>query len=198
MNCGFPNHVIWWCLVASSLRNPTIFFQGRISFLGIVAMNCGFQNQVELWLSKSGWMVVFGYFLIEKYTILFSGSNFQGQISKKHMCKWYFLMMQPFPKKGTPLFGLAFFGNSLLTVGNNDQQEMAISLSILSISVALLWQYVSLMYLHLSTMSQCENQQWLTSDCNMSCSLLPTVSSHISVTNGYFCGAFFGMALFGK
>ena len=52
------------------------------------------------------------------------------------------------------------------------QKEIAISPLILNVSIPY-------MDMHLSTMLECEKSDWFLSECNISCSLLTTVTSNI-------------------
>ena len=53
-------------------------------------------------------------------------------------------------------FGLAILGNTLLTVAGDEQQETAISPSILNTFVTHFLDYIPYMYVHLSTMLNCK------------------------------------------
>jgi hypothetical protein len=68
------------------------------------------------------------------------------------------------------------FGKYLLTVGGDEQQETAISPSVLNIFVAHFLHCIPYMYVHLSTMLECKICDYFLSECNISCSLLTTVT----------------------
>jgi hypothetical protein len=60
------------------------------------------------------------------------------------------------------------FGKYLLTVGHDEQQEIAISPLILNILVAHFLECIPYMYMHLSTMLECKKCELFLSECNMS------------------------------
>ena len=89
------------------------------------------------------------------------------------------------------------FGKYLLTVGGDEQQETAISPSILNTFVVRFLECIAYMYMHSSMMLECKKCDFIPSECKMSCSLLTTVTAtngNISINTGYLCGAFFAMS----
>ena len=81
-------------------------------------------------------------------------------------------------KNGNSALQAFYFWKYLLTVGGDEQQEMAISPLILNILGALFLEYIPYMYMHPSTMLECKRSHWFLSESNMSCSLLTTVRSN--------------------
>jgi hypothetical protein len=81
-------------------------------------------------------------------------------------------------KNGNSALQACHFGKYLLTVGGDEQQEMARSPLILNILGALFLEYIPYMYMHPSTMLECKRSHWFLSESNMSCSLLTTVRSN--------------------
>jgi hypothetical protein len=71
-------------------------------------------------------------------------------------------------KNGNSTLWPCYFGKCLLTVGGDEQQETAISPSILNIFVAHFLHCIPYMYVHSSMMLECK----------ISCSLLTTVMSN--------------------
>ena len=105
-----------------------------------------------------------------------------------------------FPKKEISAHWHCLFRKQLLTVGGDEQKEIAISPLILNVSVARFLEPIPYKDMHLSTMLENKKCKWILSECNMSCSLLTTVTSnicHISLNIECFCGAFFGMSPLG-
>ena len=89
------------------------------------------------------------------------------------------IQVQPCVSKyGNSALWPCHFGKYLLTVGGDEQQENAISPSILNVFVVHFLEHIPYMYVHLPTMLECEKCQWVLSECNMSCSLLSTVMSN--------------------
>ena len=83
-----------------------------------------------------------------------------------------------FPKKEISALRPCLFRKQLLTVGGDEQQEVAISPLILNIFVARFLEHIPHMDMHLSTMLDCKKCKWFLSECNMSCSLLTTMTSN--------------------
>ena len=83
-----------------------------------------------------------------------------------------------FPKKEISALRHCLFRKQLLTVGGDEQKEIAISPLILHVSVARFLEPIPYMYMHLSTMLEYKKCKWFLSECNMSCSLLTTVMSN--------------------
>ncbi len=112
-------------------------------------------------------------------SLRYSLIDFQGWISKKGnwSCNVRFRIQWQISKNGNSALRTCHFGKCLLTVGGDEQQEMAISPLILIIFVALFLEHVPYMYMDLSTMLECKKCNWFLSECNMSCSLLTTVRS---------------------
>ena len=81
-------------------------------------------------------------------------------------------------KNGNSALRTCHFGTYLLTVGDDEQKEIAISPLILNVFVARFLEHIPYMYMHLSTMLECKKCKWFLSECNMSCSLLSTVRSN--------------------
>jgi hypothetical protein len=81
-------------------------------------------------------------------------------------------------KNGNSALRPCHFGKYLLTVGGDEQQETAISPSILNILVARFLDCIPYMYVHSSTMLECKICDYFLSECKMSCSLLTTVTSN--------------------
>ena len=93
--------------------------------------------------------------------------DFQGQISKKEIDNVMCTLGSSggFPKMGIAHVGLAIFANSalqacyfgkcLLTVGDNEHKEIAISPLILNNFVALFLEHIPYMYMHLSGVLEC-------------------------------------------
>jgi hypothetical protein len=66
-------------------------------------------------------------------------------------------------KNGKSALRTCHFGKYLFTVGGEEQQEIAISPSILTIFVARFLEHIPYMYMHLSTMLECEKCKWFLS-----------------------------------
>ena len=96
-------------------------------------------------------------------------NNFQVQISKKEIDNVMgFTIKWRVSKKGNSTHQHCQSWKYLLTVGVDEQQEIAISPSILNILVAHFLEHIPYMDVHLSTMLE----------CNMPSSLLSTVKSN--------------------
>ena len=81
-------------------------------------------------------------------------------------------------KNGNSALQPCHFGKYLLTVGGDEQQETAISPSILNTFVAFFLECIPYMYEHSSMMLECKQCDYILSECKMSCSLLTTVMSN--------------------
>ena len=81
-------------------------------------------------------------------------------------------------KNGNSAHRPCHFGKYLLTVGGDEQQETAISPSILNTFVARFLECIPYMYMHSSMMLECKKCDYIPSECKMSCSLLTTVTSN--------------------
>ena len=76
-------------------------------------------------------------------------------------------------KNGNSALQPCHFGKYLLTVGGDEQQETAISPSILNSFVAHFLECIPYMYMHSSMMLECKKWEYIPSECKMSCSLFP-------------------------
>ena len=152
-----------------------IDFQGLISQKGNGYIISGSINCVAL---VSGFLNVVVWQCLVLISLRYLLIHFQGQISKKG----HWLHNVPFriqwrvSKNGNSALRPCHFGKYLLTVGGDEQQEIATSPLILNMFVALFLGHIPYMYVHLSTMLECKKCEWFLSECNMSCSLLTTVT----------------------
>ena len=107
----------------------------------------------------------------------------------------HFVIQWQVPKSGNSTLWPCYFGKCLLTVGGDEQQENAISPSILNVFVVHFLQHIPYMYVHISTI---QNAKLVS--VRMQHVLLTVVNSDeqqmtISLNAGCFCGTFFGISL---